>query len=209
MLSRFLGGCFASAPLAIVGGALADFFSPVDRGVAICVFAAATFIGPIAGPIVGGFITQSYLGWRWTAWITLIMAAFFGIIGLFIVPESSHSKILQTRAKRLRFETKNWAIHSKADEQEVDIHSIIHTYLFRPFIMLVQEPILLLLTLYIALVYGTLYLFFVAYPISFQEERGWNQGVGALPFIGILIGVLLGSLTISITTKTRFARKMK
>lgn len=53
MLCRFLGGCFASAPLAIVGGALADFFGPVDRGIAVCVFAAATFIGPIAGPIMG------------------------------------------------------------------------------------------------------------------------------------------------------------
>lgn len=53
MLCRFFGGAFASAPLAIVGGALADFFGPVDRGIAVCVFAAATFIGPIAGPIMG------------------------------------------------------------------------------------------------------------------------------------------------------------
>jgi DHA1 family multidrug resistance protein-like MFS transporter len=53
IVCRFIGGCFASAPLAIVGGALADFWGPVDRGVAVCVFAAATFIGPIAGPIMG------------------------------------------------------------------------------------------------------------------------------------------------------------
>lgn len=51
-LMRFFGGVFGSAPLAIVGGALADLFGPVDRGVAICVFAGATFIGPVAGPIV-------------------------------------------------------------------------------------------------------------------------------------------------------------
>jgi DHA1 family multidrug resistance protein-like MFS transporter len=60
MLCRFLGGCFASAPLAIVGGALADFFGPVDRGIAVCVFAAATFIGPIAGPIMG-LVLQSHI----------------------------------------------------------------------------------------------------------------------------------------------------
>jgi MFS transporter, DHA1 family, multidrug resistance protein len=209
MLCRFFGGAFASAPLAIVGGALADFWGPVDRGVAVCVFAAATFIGPIAGPIMGGFITKSHLGWRWTAWITLIMATLFGTMGLFIVPESSHSKIIQTRAKKLRFKTKNWAIHSKADENQVDFHSILNTYGARPFIMLIKEPILLLITLYMALIYGILYLFFEAYPISFQEERGWNQGVGALPFLGILIGVILGSLTITWITKTRFARKLK
>lgn len=48
MLCRFFGGLFASAPLAIVGGSLADFFGPVDRGIAVCVFAGATFIGPVS-----------------------------------------------------------------------------------------------------------------------------------------------------------------
>lgn len=137
------------------------------------------------------------------------MAAAFGTIGLFVVPETSHGRILQVRAQKLRFKTKNWAIHAKVDETPLDFHSVVHTYLFRPFIMLVQEPILLLITIYLSYIYGLLYLFFTAYPISFQEERGWNQGVGALPFIGILIGVILGALTITWTTKTRFARKMK
>jgi MFS family permease len=59
MICRFFGGCFASAPLGIVGGTLADFFGPVDRGVAICVFASATFIGPIAGPIMGQVIPST------------------------------------------------------------------------------------------------------------------------------------------------------
>lgn len=146
---------------------------------------------------MGGFVTQSHLGWRWTAWLTLIMAALFGTIGFIIVPESSHPKLLQRRAKRIRFETKNWAIHSKLDTVQVDFHSLIHTYFFRPFLMLALEPILLLITIYLGLIYGILYLFFEAYPISFQEERGWNQGVGALPFIGIGLGVLIGALTVS------------
>jgi len=100
------------------------------------------------------------------------MASFFGTLGLFVVPETSHAKILQNRAKRIRFETKNWAIHSKADEKQLDFHSIVSIYLFRPFIMLFREPILLLVTIYMALIYGILYLFFEAYPISFQEQRG-------------------------------------
>ncbi|QIX00094.1 hypothetical protein AMS68_005611 [Peltaster fructicola] len=191
MLCRFFGGFFASSPLGIVGGTLADFFGPVDRGVAVVVFAAATFIGPVASPIVGGFITQSYLGWRWTAWITLIMAAAFGVTALLIVPETSAPVLLQKRAKKIRYETKNWAIHAKADEN------------------VVMEPILVLITLYMSLIYGILYLFFEVFPISFQEQRGWNQGVGALPFLGILVGVLLGGAFIAVVTKTRFKRKLE
>jgi DHA1 family multidrug resistance protein-like MFS transporter len=175
----------------------------------VCVFSGATFVGPIAGPIVGGFITESYLGWRWTEYITAIMGFAFGTLGLFFIPETSAPIILQRRAKKLRFKTKNWAIHSKHDEKEIDMHAILNTYLLRPFAMLFREPILLLITIYMCVIYGILYLFFEAYPISFQEKRGWTGGVGALPFLGIFIGVIFGCLTIAYITKTRFARKMK
>ena len=106
MLCRFLGGVFASAPLAVVGGALVDFWNPVDSGVAIAIFSAATFIGPIAGPIVSGFVTESYLGWRWTAWILLIMSALCSI-GFLCIPETYAPALLQRKAKKTRFETKS------------------------------------------------------------------------------------------------------
>lgn len=51
MLGRFLGGLAASAPLAVVGGAMADLWDPVERAYAICAFAAGAFCGPVAGPI--------------------------------------------------------------------------------------------------------------------------------------------------------------
>jgi MFS transporter, DHA1 family, multidrug resistance protein len=209
MVCRFFGGFFGCAPLVIVGGAFADFWNPVDRGVAVSIFAAATFIGPVAGPIVGGFLTQSHLGWGWTAWLTLIMAAFFGGVAVMIVPETHAGTILQRRASTLRYETKNWALHSKLDEQRVTASEILTKYLYRPFKMLIQEPILLLISLYHALVYGIIYLFFEAYPVSFQEQRGWNLGVGALPFLGITGGVIIGATVVSWITKTRFARKVK
>ena len=209
MICRFLAGLFGCAPLAVVGGALADYWPPVDRGVATAIFAGATFIGPVAGPIMGGFITQSHLGWRWTAWITLIMAAFFGTIGLLVLPETFAPVLHQRKARRLRHETKNWALHSKLDETPVSPKDIVVKYILRPFQMLVLEPILLLITIYLAFVYGILYLFFEAYPISFQEIRGWNLGVGALPFLSITVGVVLGGAIIAWATKTRYARKLE
>ncbi|MCJ1438899.1 Citrinin biosynthesis cluster MFS transporter mrr1 [Xylographa pallens] len=209
MITRFLGGVFGCAPLAIVGGALADFWGPVDRGVAVAMFAAATFIGPVAGPIMGEFITQSHLGWRWTQWITLIMVTLFTALGLLIIPESFAPVILQRRAKKLRFETRNWAVHAALDENRVDVRQLLTKYLLRPFAMLFLEPILLLITIYMATIYAILYLFFETYPISFQQQRGWTPGVAALPFLGITVGVLLGVLVITVVTKTRFARKLQ
>lgn len=138
MLGRFLSGFFAAAPLAVVGGALADVWDPIERAYGVCAFAAGAFCGPVVGPILGGFVTQSHLGWRWTAWLTLIMATLFGLIGLVVIPETSAAKILQIKAKRLRFETKNWALHAKADENQISATTIVNVYLMRPWVMLAK-----------------------------------------------------------------------
>jgi hypothetical protein len=45
--------------------------------------------------------------------------------------------------------------------------------------------------LYVGLVYGVLYLSFVAYPVVFQSERGWSPSMGGLAFCGIGFGTLL------------------
>jgi DHA1 family multidrug resistance protein-like MFS transporter len=161
-VGRFLGGFFASAPLAVVGGALADLWDPIPRAYAICIFAAGGFAGPVAGPIAGGFITESSLGWRWTSWITLIMAGFFGAIGLFVIPETSAARILQNRAARLRKESGDARYYSAADENKLTMETIVHVYLQRPFVMIVQEPILALVTAYMSFLYGIVYLLFEA-----------------------------------------------
>lgn len=51
---------------------------------------------------------------------------------------------------------------------------------------------MLLLAVYIAIAYATLYAFFAAYPIVFQHHRGFSEGQGGLMFLGIGIGNLIG-----------------
>jgi MFS transporter, DHA1 family, multidrug resistance protein len=150
MICRFFTGFFGSAPLAIIGGQLADMWDPVTRGIAMVAFAGATMIGPVLGPIVGGFVTMSYLGWRWTQYLLAIMIFFFGGIGAIFVPETLESVLLSRRAAKIRFETKNWAVRAKSDEIPVDIKALVEKYLIRPYKMLFTEPILLLVTIYIS-----------------------------------------------------------
>ena len=117
---------------------------------------------------------------------------------------------MQRRAARLRQETRNWALHSILDENRPTMRDIVLKYLLRPIAMLFLEPILLLITLYLSFIYAVLYLFFEAYPVAFGEVRHWdNEGVASLPFLGILVGVLLGVAYVIFITKTRFTRKMQ
>lgn len=158
----------------------------------------------------GGFVVDSRLGWRWTAWLTLIPSAFFGLIAVFVVPETYPPLLLKRRATRLRFETRNWALHCLHEEHPSNFKDIVVRYFFRPIHMLLLEPILACVTLYLALVYGILYLTYEAFPMSFRRVRGWDKpGVAALPFLGILVGVMLGLIIIIYLTKTRFARRLK
>jgi len=207
-ICRFLAACFGVAPLAILGGMFVDFMDSVERGVATAVFAGAVFAGPAAGPIMGSFITQSYLGWRWTAWITLIMGAFFTILAYLCTPETYEPLLLRWKAERLRQETKDWTIHARSEEDVLDMNTIFSKYLLKPLQMIVSEPILIVLTAYMSLVYGILYLTFEAYPISFEFDRGWSEGVASLPFIAIFIGVVLACVFIAVYTNTYYAKRM-
>ncbi|OGM49757.1 MFS multidrug transporter [Aspergillus bombycis] len=210
IICRFIGGLFACSPLSIVGATLADIWDPVERGIAACIYSGATFSGPVLGPIVGGFVVNSYLGWRWTAWLTLIQGVFFWVLGMIFVPETHAPTLLR------RFQARECGSGAREElgqssttspVSHMNWREFMTKYLARPLVMLASEPILLLTTLYMSLVYGTLYLFFEAYPISFQDQRGWNAGVGALPFLSISAGVVCGNLTIAATTILRLKRK--
>lgn len=121
--------------------------------------------------ISGGFIVDSNLGWRWTTWITLNASTPFGLIGLMVIPETYGPVLLQKRAAHLHRDTNNLAFHAFLDEHPLTIQDFGKNYLLRPFQMLIHEPILLFITVYLALVYAILYLFLETYPISFGQVR--------------------------------------
>ncbi|KAK0890441.1 hypothetical protein LTR91_025265 [Friedmanniomyces endolithicus] len=66
-ICRFFCGLFGSSPLTIIAAVFSDMCSNEVRGIAVACFCATIFCGPSMGPFIGGFITNSYLGWRWTA----------------------------------------------------------------------------------------------------------------------------------------------
>lgn len=41
------------------------------------------------------------------------------------------------------------------------------------------------------LIDGLLYLLFEAFPIAFQEIRGWSPVVSTLPFLAVFVGVVI------------------
>jgi hypothetical protein len=64
--------------------------------------------------------------------------------------------------------------------------------MYRPFLLLFLEPMCFCLCLYTAVIIGTLYLFFGAFPLVFSNLYGFNLWQIGLTFLGQLIGTFLG-----------------
>ncbi|KAJ5908947.1 hypothetical protein N7495_001629 [Penicillium taxi] len=185
---RFIAAFFGSVMISTAPGMISDMFEPEQRGMAISVWSIGPLNGPVIGPIIGGFVTQ-YLGWRWMDWIVLILSGVaFGFS--VILKETYTPTILQKKAARIRKETGDSRWWSRYDQKD-DITTILKLNLSRPFVMLVTEPICIFWDIYVAIVYGILYLCFVAYPIVFGEIRGWSLGISGLAFLGIGIGSMI------------------
>ncbi|KAK5675521.1 hypothetical protein LTS10_011965 [Elasticomyces elasticus] len=140
-ICRFFAGFFGACPLTTVGAVFADMFNNRERGMAVTVFSMAVFAGPLLATFIGGFIDMSYLGWRWTEYITAIMG-FLGLgLSLIYLEETYPPIILVNKAADLRRRTKNWGIHAKQEEIEIDFRELLEKNLSRPMRMLFTEPI--------------------------------------------------------------------
>lgn len=131
-------------------------------------------------PFIGGFIVMSHLGWRWTEYIVAIMGGVAFLLNLFFLSESYPPVILVSKAAELRRRTKNWGIHAKQEEIEIDLRELLEKNFSRPLRMLVSEPIVLLLSIYMSFLYGILYLLLTAFPLVFQGVHRMNLGVGGM-----------------------------
>ncbi|KIM99526.1 hypothetical protein OIDMADRAFT_146184 [Oidiodendron maius Zn] len=180
LITRFFAGLFGSAPVTNTGGVLGDIWAPQQRGTAIVGYAFAVVGGPTLGPIVGGAIVSSYLRWRWTEYLTGIMMMFFLLLDVIVLDETYGPVLLVAKARRLRHESGNWALHARHEEWDVSVTELANKFLMRPF-RLLATPICFLVALCLA-----------AIPIQFAEERQWGPVISQLPFLALLLGTFAG-----------------
>ncbi|VBB81835.1 Putative transporter [Podospora comata] len=189
VIVRFFGALFGSAMISNSPGTVVDISS--DKYLALCMslWSIAPLNGPVTGPLIGGFVND-YLGWRWGNWLAIILSgiAFFLT---FFVRESYLPTLIKQKAARRRKETgdENW--WCKYDQRSVSTWGLLKLNLSRPFILAVTEPILWCFNIWISVIYGILYLCFIAYPIIFTQHRGWSPSLTGLSFLGIGLGTLL------------------
>lgn len=97
---------------------------------------------------------------------------------------------MERKTKRLRRETGNSDLRS-APASGKDPKQLFKVSIVRSVKMLLLSPIVLLLSLYMATIYGDQYLMFTTFPRVFEGQYGFTNSSVGLVYLGIGIGFLV------------------
>jgi multidrug resistance protein len=195
---RFLAGCAGAAPLTIGGGSIADMFPREKRAGAMAVWGMGPLIGPVVGPVAAGFLVDAK-GWRWLFYVLTMASGFFSLCLFIFGHETYAPTLLERKAARLRKNAGNPNLRSvmasTIPPKEVFLRAIV-----RPMKMLFMSPIVFLMSLYVAVNYGVLYLLFTTITFVFQGQYGFSSSMVGLSFLGTGVGMITGMAALGIVS---------
>ncbi|BEJ15514.1 hypothetical protein CspHIS471_0501190 [Cutaneotrichosporon sp. HIS471] len=210
LILRFCAGIFGCCAMTNAGGIISDMFRAHKRGLAMGVFGAMPWMGPVIGPIVGGFLGNPG-GWRWVAAVAAIFTGYLAFMHLAFLPETYAPVLMRKRALALTAGDPQGRIYKSEQDvaRPLNKRQLIRNQLKVPYVLLFTEPIVFILSLYVATIFGLLYMQFTSFPIVFQQQRGWGPGLGSLAFLGICVGCNLALVYIVIWGNPSYARALK
>jgi DHA2 family multidrug resistance protein len=91
VLFRVVQGVAGAFLVPLAQATLLDINPPARHGRAMALFGAGVMVGPILGPMLGGWLTQRY-DWRWVFLINLPVGAIAALLTFHAMPPSGRSK---------------------------------------------------------------------------------------------------------------------
>ncbi len=198
---RFLAGIGGSGCLTLGAGVIADLFVVEERGLATSIWSLGPLFGPVVGPICGGFIAQQ-AGWRWVFWVLLITSG-VTTLGIELLNKETYARVLiRWKTKRLSKELDRPDLISwyDRDTEPISAGRALAHGLHRPMQMLFKSSIVFVLSTYMAIVYGLLYLLFTTITSVFEGQYNWSPQITGLAYLGIGVGFFVGLAAIALTS---------
>jgi hypothetical protein len=113
------------------------------------------------------------------------------IVAFIVMRETYPIALLERKAARLRKETGNPNYRSKLASALSPSKLIQHT-IVRPMKLLFLSPIVAAMCIYLAVMYGLLYILFTTFTFVFEEVYHFSTSAAGLSFLGSGIGTILG-----------------
>ncbi|TVY64176.1 Efflux pump radE, partial [Lachnellula suecica] len=190
---RLLQGIFGSVPLTNAGAIIADMVKQEVRGFAMAMFTLGVLLGPVVGPVSGGFLSAAK-GWRWIFWVIAAATGAVSFVCFLTWRESYAPVLLAHKASLLRQQTGNLSLRSKYDNG-LSARAHFKRSIGRALKILIYSPIVLTLSIYMGLIYSYFYLLFTTLTSIFEENYGFSTSIVGLAYLGVGIGFLIGQIS--------------
>lgn len=190
MILRFISG-FLGGPVLTTGGASIGDIWRLEGGFmnGLAFWDLGACGGPTLGPLVSGYAVHS-LGWRWSIWPLLCLNGLTWIMLFFTLPETSGETILTRRARQLREHTgcDQYRSLGEIKDRKFSLSGLLVDTFYRPMELTITEPMLLCSNIYTAYLYGIMYCFFEAFPLTFEQVHGFSTGAMGITYVGGMAG---------------------
>lgn len=206
---RLIAGFFASPCLATGGASLGDITHMPWIPVTISLWSIAAVCAPSLGPLIGGAMIEAK-NYHWTFWFVCFASGASLVVLSWFLPETYSKTILYRKAERLRALTGNDKIVSEGhlENMKLNMHEILIETLYRPFEIVIFEPVVFMINLYIGMVYSVMYLWFEALPIVFTETYNFTLVETGAAYVALEVGILVGACFFIPITYKIFTKKM-
>ncbi|KAI0127766.1 MFS multidrug transporter-like protein [Xylariales sp. AK1849] len=192
---RALGGIFTaggSVTLAVI----TDMFENKDPWYqyATLYIVFWSVAGSIIGPIAGGFI-EEHLSWQWTIWVQIIIGVVVQMLHLVFVPETRATVMTDKIAKARRRSGADPQVYGPGEmaKRRIDCHETLAVW-YRPFKMLLTEPIVLVLALLSGFSDALIFMCVQSFPIVYAQWYFTPIQMG-FTFFSLLIGYAIAAMT--------------
>jgi len=185
---RTLSGFFGSVGIANGGGTISDMFPPSQRAGIFGWYLLGPLLGPTLGPLFGGVIVQR-IGWRWIFWVLTLVCSVNTLAGFFLLQESYAPVLLSWQKQKLEKQEASFGKYRFEGEDPRPLtRKFLHS-LKRPIRILLQ-PIVLTMSTYQAILFGTTYSIYTNMQPIYQGEYGFNTEQVGLLYLGPGLGFL-------------------
>ncbi len=130
----------------------------------------------------------------------------FTALSILVFRETYAPVLLERKAARLRKETGNERYRSRLQTQGTP-KEVFVTALTRPARMLVLAPIVTAVCVYIAVIYGIMYMLFTTFTFVYEETYGFSSEGAGLSFIAGGVGNVLGLVYVAILSDKIIQRR--
>lgn len=219
LVFRFLAGFCGSSALNNVAASIVDMTKTRNRLRYNTMYRIVSFGGPTLGPFAGSWLTER-AGWRWNMRV-LPMFSFVALcLYALTVPETHRPTLARKQQRRWRKRLERSRNPNDEDPEEKgtspgvnaptaketpspSLKQRLTTALKLPFTYLLEEPLVMVVCLYTAILYGMLYGLLGAFPYAFIDIRGLTRLNTSWMYLSILLGFIIGAAFIGCLLQDR------